>query len=203
MLMLKIYLLGHLGVTLNGQTIVGFRSVKTTAILGYLAIRQEPVRRSELIELVWPDYKHKARLASLRSALANLRDLLGDHINIARYDVELVNYWCDANVVGTRTTKLTLMPGCEGIDSVSFQSWLRSLQTPPPYTAKRADYQYDSTLSSVQDALVMLSNLGWGTEATKALTDLGAWMLDAGHPNEAEQLANYASFIARPSRKHR
>lgn len=199
--MLKVYLLGRLSVVLGDQVVVGFRSVKTQALLGYLAMQREPVRRTTLIELLWPDYDHRAGLASLRSSLVNLHALLGNHIVISRTDIKLIDYWCDAAVVGTRTTKLALMPGCEGIDSPMFQAWLRQLHSPPPIGAREWGNGGDTHLASVQDALVILSNLGWSTEATKALNDLGAWMLGEGHLEEAEQFTHYSRFMTKTKRR--
>lgn len=200
--MLRIYLLGRLDATLDDQVIQGFRSIKTQAILGYLAIRQASIRRSELIALFWPNFVRQAGLSSLRSSLMNLHALLGDHISISRNDVQLVNYWCDANAVGTRTTNLVLMPGCEGIASPKFQAWLRNLKAPPHHEKKETSSQ-DDNLDLVKSALITLSGLGWNEEATRAMIGLGTWLLDAGHATEAEQFTQYAKFMSNTIKKQR
>ena len=76
---LSIFLLGPFQVTLDGHLVTGFESAKVKALLAYLAAEAErPHARETLVGLLWPDYPHRSALNNLRSALANLRQTIGD-----------------------------------------------------------------------------------------------------------------------------
>jgi ABC-type oligopeptide transport system substrate-binding subunit/DNA-binding SARP family transcriptional activator len=79
---LQIHLLGTFQAALNDQSIAGFDSNKVRALLAYLAVEADrPHARDELIGLLWPDQPDTAARASLRQALANLRQIIGDRIS--------------------------------------------------------------------------------------------------------------------------
>jgi DNA-binding SARP family transcriptional activator len=72
-------LLGPFQVTLDGKPVTGLRSDKVRALLAYLAVEAErPHRREKLAGLLWPDWPERSARASLRRALANLRQVIGD-----------------------------------------------------------------------------------------------------------------------------
>lgn len=193
--MLHIYLLGRYRATLDQHAVVGFRSLRTQAILAYLAMRGDCVSRTELVHLLWPDYSRNAGLASLRSALTNLRHLTPENLIISRYDVRLTNYWCDALVVGTRTTNLTFLPGFEGIDSPDFQRWVYQLSSrASSLPTIRTNTPQD--LDSVQNALVMLGSLGCETTALDALGRLSQWLRQAHYAKEAREVERTAEALA-------
>src|SRR5512145_1611628 len=76
---LSLSLLGPFQAALDGQLIGGFASNKVRALLAYLAVEADrPHSRDELIGLLWPDQPDTAARASLRQALANLRQVIGD-----------------------------------------------------------------------------------------------------------------------------
>ena len=76
---LSIFLLGPFQVTLDGLPVTGFESAKVKALLAYLVAEAErPHARETLAGLLWPDYPHRSALNNLRSALANLRQNIGD-----------------------------------------------------------------------------------------------------------------------------
>ncbi len=107
---LKITLLGTFQVTQDNAPLEGFRSDKVRALLAYLAVESGRThQRSALASLLWGDYPDSAARASLRSALSNLRRLLGPlHSSqkdpgcllVSRRDVQFVaghpNCWVDA-----------------------------------------------------------------------------------------------------------
>ncbi len=77
---LTLTFLGPMEVTLDGKRVTGFASNKVRALLAYLAVEADrPHHREALIGMLWPDYPERAARASLRNALANLRQALGDH----------------------------------------------------------------------------------------------------------------------------
>ena len=76
---LSVHLLGPFRVALDGEPATGFVSDKARALLAYLAVEADrPHRREALAGLLWPDYTERAARASLRTALANVRQVIGD-----------------------------------------------------------------------------------------------------------------------------
>jgi len=66
--------------TLDEEPVTGFVSDKVRALLAYLAVETEqPHRREKLAGLLWPDWLERSARANLRRALANLRQVIGDH----------------------------------------------------------------------------------------------------------------------------
>ena len=78
---LSLSLLGPFQAALDGQLVTGFDSAKVRALLAYLAVEADrPHSREALAGLLWPDYSDRSALNSLRSALANLRQVIGDRL---------------------------------------------------------------------------------------------------------------------------
>ena len=77
MVRLSIALLGRFEVTLDSQPVTGFRSDKVRLLLAYLVVEADLAhRRDSLAGLFWPGYAQSSALTSLRTALANLRQVL-------------------------------------------------------------------------------------------------------------------------------
>jgi DNA-binding SARP family transcriptional activator len=77
---LVINLLGSFQVSLDGKPVSGFDSDKVRGLLAYLVVEaDQPHRRERLAGLLWPDYPEGSARTNLRSALANLRKIIGDH----------------------------------------------------------------------------------------------------------------------------
>ena len=71
--------LGPFQVALDGQSVAGFESNKVRALLAFLVVEvSRPHARETVAALLWPDHHNHAALDSLRSALANLRRVIGD-----------------------------------------------------------------------------------------------------------------------------
>jgi WD40 repeat protein/DNA-binding SARP family transcriptional activator len=78
---LRICTLGSLSVTLGDQSVSSFESAKVRALLVYLAVEAgRPHTRETLAGMLWPDYPQSSALTSLRNALANLRQAIGDKL---------------------------------------------------------------------------------------------------------------------------
>ncbi len=76
---LSLALFGGFDITLDGQPLVGLKSDKVRALLAYLAVEAtRSHRRETLAGLLWPESADVAAFNSLRNALANLRQALGD-----------------------------------------------------------------------------------------------------------------------------
>lgn len=67
-----IHLFGAVSVEVAGQRLVGFRSQKTLALLGYLAAEQRPVMRDHLAAFLWPDASPAEARGHLRRSLHDL-----------------------------------------------------------------------------------------------------------------------------------
>lgn len=77
---LSLSLLGSFEVTLDGQSIAGFKSNKERALLVYLAVEADrPHRREVLAGLLWPEWPDRDALNNLRYTLSDLRRVIGDH----------------------------------------------------------------------------------------------------------------------------
>lgn len=77
--MLTITLLGGFYAELDGSPLSGFATDKARALLAYLAVeRARPHRRESLAALFWPDQSEERARQSLRQALSNLRQVLGE-----------------------------------------------------------------------------------------------------------------------------
>ncbi|HTP08715.1 MAG TPA: BTAD domain-containing putative transcriptional regulator [Anaerolineae bacterium] len=80
--LLELNCLGSFQARLDDRPITGFESGKVRALLIYLAMEaDEPHSRDELVGLLWPDRPESVARASLRQAVANLRDAIGDRMN--------------------------------------------------------------------------------------------------------------------------
>jgi predicted ATPase/DNA-binding SARP family transcriptional activator len=76
---LSLFFLGGFEARLDDIPISGLKTDKARALLAYLAMEQDrPHRRQALAGLFWPGYLESSARASLRHALANLRQVLLD-----------------------------------------------------------------------------------------------------------------------------
>jgi WD40 repeat protein/DNA-binding SARP family transcriptional activator len=79
MAQLSIFLLGSFRVALDGEPVTDFESDRVRALLAFLAVEAERAHRREaLVGLLWPEHPERSARASLRNALANLRQVIGD-----------------------------------------------------------------------------------------------------------------------------
>jgi len=102
---LEISLLGPFQVTLDGESIGGFKSNKVRALLAYLAVEADkPHRRESLAGLLWPDWSEREALGNLRYTLSDLRRAIEDRVAdppfliISRDSVQFNtsgDYWLD------------------------------------------------------------------------------------------------------------
>lgn len=76
---LEIHLLGGFEVVLDGRPVTDFETAATRALLARLASEPgQPLPRSTLAELLWPDRPAGRALSNLRHSLAVLRRAIGD-----------------------------------------------------------------------------------------------------------------------------
>ena len=76
---LQVRLFGPFEVSVDDEPASGFDSDKVRALLAYLVVEADrPHRRQKLVGLLWPDFPERAARTNLRSALSNLRQVIGD-----------------------------------------------------------------------------------------------------------------------------
>lgn len=76
---LMLTFLGQFHSTLDGRPLTAFESNKVRALLAYLAVEaHQPHSRSALANLLWPGYSDESARTTLRRALYQVRQLLGD-----------------------------------------------------------------------------------------------------------------------------
>lgn len=77
---LSLVCFGPLQATLDGERLTNFYSVKVQCLLAYLALEADrPHHRETLAALLWPQDNPNSARGSLRQALYELRQLLGDN----------------------------------------------------------------------------------------------------------------------------
>jgi DNA-binding SARP family transcriptional activator len=127
MVPLRINMLGELHVEVDGQPWLAPTSRRACALLGYLALRPGPRRRSEVAAALWPDVLDSSARGSLRSAIWDLRRSLGDGLIATRLDVGLddgaqlwtdVRAFAEALAAGRHEEALALQRGplLDGLD---------------------------------------------------------------------------------------
>ena len=76
---LSLWLLGSFRVELGGMPVTGFATDKAQALLAYLSVESDrPHLRSALASLLWPGRPQQKALRSLRQALYQVREVIGD-----------------------------------------------------------------------------------------------------------------------------
>lgn len=84
---LQLILFGAPEVLLDGKKLYGFITVKSRALLYYLAMKPGAHSRPVLATLLWPESSETAAAKNLRNILSNLRKLVGSHLEITRQTV--------------------------------------------------------------------------------------------------------------------
>jgi predicted ATPase/DNA-binding SARP family transcriptional activator len=102
---LELSFLGSYQVKLGGELVTGFEADKVRALLVYLAVESDhPHRREQLAALFWPSWPDASARTSLRNALSNLRQAIGDEtaephfLTITREIIQFnsqSDYWLD------------------------------------------------------------------------------------------------------------
>jgi len=144
---LSLSCLGPFQVSLDGQPVTTFKSVKVRALLVYLAVEADhPHPREVLAGLLWPDWPDRDALANLRYTLSDLRQAIGDReasppfLLISRDTLQLNpvgDHWVDAAAFPKLTETDDLARMEEGValyqgsflegfsvgDSAAFEEW--------------------------------------------------------------------------------
>ena len=103
---LALSLLGGVHIALDGAPLTGFVTLKSQALLCYLAVTGRPHSRDALAALLWGDTPEEDAKASLRQVLWNLQKVVGAHVSITRQTVAFdrsVPHWLDVDAFSSAT----------------------------------------------------------------------------------------------------
>ena len=174
---LAIRLLGPFKVTLDGEPITQFETLKTRALLAYLAAEAgRPHRREVLAEMLWPDRAEGAARANLRHTLRSLRLAIGDYdakssfLITTRETIALnpdVDTWVDVRDFAGSLSGLDRMenPGPEALEKALACCWepfLEDLSVPD--SALFEEWRILTREQLQRQALDLLSRLVTGYE---------------------------------------
>ena len=98
---LRISLLGRLEIESDGRTLADLQAVKARALLAYLAATGRTHSRQALAALLWSDVLDSSARHSLRSALVQVRQALGDYVEATRQTIGLnaaKTIWVDVQI---------------------------------------------------------------------------------------------------------
>jgi DNA-binding SARP family transcriptional activator len=99
---LRFRLFGEPHIEVEQKPLTGFVSTKAQALLIYLVMSPGRHSRNRLANLLWSEFTDEQARNNLRTALSNLRGLVGPHLDIERETVAYkrdVPYWLDVDVV--------------------------------------------------------------------------------------------------------
>jgi DNA-binding SARP family transcriptional activator/tetratricopeptide (TPR) repeat protein len=94
----RVRLLGAVQVERDGVPVRGFRSRKALALLGYLAVQDQPVSRERLVDLLWEEKTESQGRNNLSWVLSKISSLLPDVLQTDRHTVQFqpaVPCWLD------------------------------------------------------------------------------------------------------------
>jgi DNA-binding SARP family transcriptional activator len=138
--MKRLFLMGAVRIEDGDRILDQFRSRRAAALLIYLVCQRQPVPRSELVELIWPDKPEKRGRANLRWSLNYLGKLLPDCWRVSRQTAQFQpgeEWWVDVlalqealaadDLVGLETAVAAAGEFCRGFylnESPQFETWL-------------------------------------------------------------------------------
>ena len=100
---LRLQLLGIVQLERGGEPVRGLQSRKALALLGYLAVQDQPVSRERLADLFWEDKTESQGRTNLSWVLGRISSLLPGLLQADRHTVQFqptVPYWLDTQAFG-------------------------------------------------------------------------------------------------------
>jgi DNA-binding SARP family transcriptional activator len=97
---LRLELLGSPQITLDGEALPRLVSSKAPALLSYLAVTGRAHTRASLAALLWGELPEADAAMNLRTVLASLRRVVGEHLLISRQSVTFnhaASHWLDVD----------------------------------------------------------------------------------------------------------
>jgi len=132
---LRLSLLGQVAIHKDGASVTGFKSSKAAALLCYVAVTGQAVARTTLVSLLWSELGEANAQMNLRHVLANLRELVGDHLLVTRQTVAFQRespYWLDVEhfAAGLKRSNLTAVRAALELYQGDFLAGLEMRQAP-------------------------------------------------------------------------
>ncbi len=116
--MLQLRLLGSPEISLGEQVVTEALAAKAQAILYYLAVTGQPQPRSTLAALLWGDAPDETARTNLRKALANLRQVLGDYLDLDGQTIAFkTTPWVDVTEFQVSCAKFQVAKGAQSASS--------------------------------------------------------------------------------------
>jgi WD40 repeat protein/DNA-binding SARP family transcriptional activator len=185
---LSVRTLGPFQVLLDGEILTGFDSDKVRALLAYLVLEADrPHRREKLAGLLWPDFPERSARTSLRSALANLRKVVGDQnadpkfILVTRQTIQF-NHQSDYELDAQQFSELVEV----GTDRTA-----NSKQVEKAVSLYRGDFMEGFSLSdsSIFEEWILVTRESLRRAALQALQQLAVYYQETGAYEMALELA--------------
>jgi hypothetical protein len=205
--MLNVFLLGGFKAMTNGDGLVGFRSLRTEALMAYLSVhRGTAVMRTDLLNLLWTGYSKANAQASLRVAINNIHQVIDPNAYIvtSRYTLEIPYCYCDVLDMPP-VSQAAILPGFEGVDSPPFIDWLLDIRH--EYTGRVITSNFPALKADdgekIRTALVFLASLGSEEVAHNALVSLSHLFSAYGMIDDAILAHNAANGIYRWAESNR
>lgn len=173
--------------------------IKSTALLAFLAVEADrPHRRSMLAGLLWPEFSEKAARASLRNALANLRQSIQDayaHPPYLLVDNETLqfntasDFWLDASQFEQSISRREKPPldEQEGI--------IVKLQSAASLYQGRFLHGFSLKDSPEFDEWVLMKQEYYQRQALTVLADLANFFEKQGNFTQASEYAQRVVFL--------
>ncbi len=137
-----LHLLGPVQIKRHGEILTGQKSRKVLALLGYLSSQSQPVSRSYLVNLFWPDNSENRGRNNLSQVLHNITTFWPDCLRSDRYSIQFrhtTTAWVDVNAFNELVAKGEpaslaaaadlyqgdFMAGMYLDDCPEFEQWLR------------------------------------------------------------------------------
>lgn len=154
-------LLGSPTLTVDGVGATASIGTKPLALLAYLAVEPGPHSRERLASLLWGEHPDAAARASLRQAVMQLRDVVGEALHVTRDSVELAG-GCQCDVRAFCAAASTDPAAATAFDVPRFLAGLSVRHSPA----------FDEWVSAKRDELLRLYR---GALATRARDAMGRW----------------------------
>jgi len=158
---LSLTLLGSPTLTVGGASATASVGAKPLALLAYLAVEPGPHSREHLAALLWGEHTDAAARASLRQAVMQLREVVGDALHVTRDAVDLSGpLECDVQAFLTAVTSDP--PAAAAFDVPRFLAGLAVRHSPA----------FDDWVSAKRDELLRQYRAAL---AAKAKDAMGKW----------------------------
>lgn len=158
---ISLTLLGSPTLTVRGVSAAASLGAKPLALLAFLAVEPGPHSRESLASLLWGEHPDAAARASLRQAVMQLREVVGDSIRVTRDAVDLAGP-LECDVQAFLAAAVTDPPAAAAFDVPRFLAGLSVRHSPA----------FDEWASAKRDELLRQYR---GALAANAKDAMGKW----------------------------